>query len=187
MKVTDEMARKVCRVYYDHTEKAPDLPYYFIQNMKAALEAVFNHTGEATEEVEPEYNQEKPFCSGKNCKATKENLIHSRECLFEHFMSYTGSTKEMHDELQRAYFDGMDAVPNRIKPDTVKPEKQGCGHSFNKEDECANCSEKRLREIYWPAKQTLMEFIKTRPNCFPTSSWEVLQAVGEYLEKNNVV
>lgn len=59
---------------------------------------------------------EKPFCAGTDCKATRENIVHSRECLFEHFMSYTGYGLKVSDsvkrKLKRAYFDGSESLAN---------------------------------------------------------------------------
>ena len=41
---------------------------------------------------------------------------HTRECLFEHFMSYSGyhsQSQEEQDRLKKAYFDGLDAQEKR--------------------------------------------------------------------------
>jgi len=54
------------------------------------------------------------ICAGKNCRA-KEGRNHSIECLFEHFMAYTGGHKEsiaIQTMLEKAYFDGYEAGKN---------------------------------------------------------------------------
>ncbi len=50
-------------------------------------------------------------CKGQNCTATN-GVGHSPECLFEHFLSYTGYWSQPEDIralLKQAYFDGIDA------------------------------------------------------------------------------
>lgn len=50
-------------------------------------------------------------CKGENCSSAKENE-HSVECLFEHFMCYTGGyneTDDVQEKLKKAYFDGFEA------------------------------------------------------------------------------
>jgi len=48
------------------------------------------------------------FCQGKNCTAIND-MEHSPECLFEHFMSYTDYCSQpdtVRTMLQHAYMDG---------------------------------------------------------------------------------
>jgi len=50
-------------------------------------------------------------CKGENC-GTTNGRNHSVECLFEHFMCYTGGHKQPSDiriMLKKAYFDGHEA------------------------------------------------------------------------------
>lgn len=53
-------------------------------------------------------------CKGENCTAIK-GKDHSKECLFEHFLAYSGlalKTDITINDLRKAYFDGFDAAPD---------------------------------------------------------------------------
>ena len=50
-------------------------------------------------------------CKGENCENAPVSQ-HSKECLFEHFLCYTGSHQEcaeILEKLKKAYFDGLEA------------------------------------------------------------------------------
>lgn len=50
-------------------------------------------------------------CKGPGCELEKP-YKHSKECLFEHFLSYTGYwqlEKSVVEKLRRAYYDGLEA------------------------------------------------------------------------------
>lgn len=149
MEVTDKMIEIACKAVF-----AEPISKFRRQEMKAALEAVFasilekpdNSIFNSFPPELPIMPEDKPFCVGKSCKATKENLTHSRECLFEHFMAYTGYDEKIRDELQNAYFDGMDA--------TYKLDKCGCKHKQlpNGNIRLSICS--THRDIVKPEKKT---------------------------------
>lgn len=46
-------------------------------------------------------------CKGKNCNST-DGSNHSIECLYEHFLAYTGFDRS-DQKIRKAYFDGYDA------------------------------------------------------------------------------
>jgi hypothetical protein len=57
-------------------------------------------------------------CKGKNCAIAGENM-HSLECMFEHFLSYTGEDIDADNaliaKLRKAYFDGAATTESELE------------------------------------------------------------------------
>jgi hypothetical protein len=57
-------------------------------------------------------------CKGKNCAIAGENM-HSLECMFEHFISYTGEDIDADNaliaKLRKAYFDGAATTESELE------------------------------------------------------------------------